>query len=84
MLKLLSYRIGQIYLPPFTKASLSFMGGILRGEKRCFNNTELRPRVVPSSKMLTVERILSEMRDDRELFLYLPEVDFDKKIFPPR
>ncbi len=64
---LFNFDTGQIYLPPFTKATLAFMGGILRGEKRCFSNQELRPRVVPHSKLLTVEHIIMELQGDREL-----------------
>ena len=64
--------LGQIFLPSLKNCPMEFLKDILAGTKKYFLLNEVAKINVPMCPELTVERILKQVKDHKEITRYLP------------
>ena len=69
-----------MYLPPQSQINHDFLKALLKNEKKVFPISEIRFIVVPKLEELSTKKMVEQMRDDKDIRLYLPDEYFDKKI----
>lgn len=70
-------------MPPINNVNKDFLRQVFTNEKRLLKLSEIRPITVPLYDELSVKNLYSQMIEDPQIAMYLPNV-MDKNRLPER